>query len=48
DERIAIRLRFQENLTLDQVAQVLGIPSKYRVRILVNRALSKMRRILSD
>lgn len=48
DERLAIRLRFQEDLTLDQIAGVLGLSSKYRVRILMNGALSKIRRTLTD
>jgi RNA polymerase sigma factor (sigma-70 family) len=48
DERLAIRLRFQEDLSFDQIAQALGISSKYRVRALINGALSKLRRVLTD
>lgn len=48
DERLAIRLRFQEDLSFEQIAQVIGIKSKYRVRNLINGALSKMRQLLSD
>lgn len=48
DERLAIRLRYQEDLTLDQIAQVLGLSSRYRVRLLINTALGRIRRSLVD
>ncbi|MDX1480425.1 MAG: sigma-70 family RNA polymerase sigma factor [Woeseiaceae bacterium] len=48
DERLAIRLRFQEDLSLEQVARVVGLGSKYRVRLLINGALSKIRQSLTD
>lgn len=48
DERLAIRLRFQEDLAFDQIAQAIGIKNKFRVRKLLNGALAKMRQFLSD
>ena len=48
DERLAIRLRFQEDLSYAEIAQALGISSKYRVRVLLNRGLSRLRRELAD
>jgi len=48
NERLAIRLRFQEELSFDHIGQVIGISSKFRVRKLINGAVNKIRRALSD
>jgi RNA polymerase sigma factor (sigma-70 family) len=46
NERLLIRLRFEEGLTLDQVAKMLGLGNAQRVDREINESLSKLRKLI--
>jgi RNA polymerase sigma factor (sigma-70 family) len=43
DERLAVRLRYQEGLTLREIGRQMNIGDPFRVRRLVDRALKRLR-----